>query len=295
MATFSRKSLVCTVVSSALLLVCSAVVFGCECSERNDFELEFAGSKAVFVGEVIGLDNGKPDAIVTFRADKIWRGEKRETVAVKTNNQGKACGFVFTKGERYLVYAYNENGALRTSICTRTIPAGYAVDDLERLDDAGWSAPVNGLRARLIILPSDKPDSPFCRIFIEMENVSNIMGQKSIRFDPDKLDLQVSDVTNGKSLTISNGPWHGLRPDWQPTLIPVAGSTRFQISFPGLGHRSTDTTIVDMGPMRSWVIPPDGWYVLSSKLKIPGQKGDHPFMDWSGTLELPAVRIPRAK
>jgi hypothetical protein len=31
-------------------------------------------------------------------------------------------------------------------------------------DDSGWSKPVNGLRGRLLILPPQKADSPFCRV-----------------------------------------------------------------------------------------------------------------------------------
>src|SRR5437588_2794087 len=53
-------------------------------------------------------------------------------------------------------------------------------------DDAGWSMPVKGLRARLVVLPSEKADSAFCRVFIEFENVDDVVGQKKIRFTPDK-------------------------------------------------------------------------------------------------------------
>ncbi|MFL6375638.1 MAG: hypothetical protein ACJ73D_13305, partial [Pyrinomonadaceae bacterium] len=133
----------CAVAFATFLLVGQPTVFGCECSVRNDFEAEVALSKAVFMGEVISIDNAWPDSIVTFRVGKVWKGTKSDTIVVKTSHQGSACGFNFTKGESYLVYAYND-GALRTSICTRTAPAGYASDDTKKLDDTGWSATVNG-------------------------------------------------------------------------------------------------------------------------------------------------------
>lgn len=107
-------------------------VFACECHQRNDFEQEFGFSKAVFVGEVVEIDNSKPDAIVTFRVKKIWKGSKSETIVVRTNNQGKSCGYVFRQGEKYLVYAHND-GALRTSICTRTAEVKSADNDLREL------------------------------------------------------------------------------------------------------------------------------------------------------------------
>jgi len=292
MATDHKKGIISTVLAAIFLLVGSACVFGCECTERNDFELEFALSKAVFSGEVIDLANADRDTVVTFRVGTMWKGPKGETIVVSTNIYKTACGFNFVKGENYLVFAYGD-GSLRTSICTRTATTAQGQDDVKKLDGYGWSKPVNGLRARLTILPSDKADSPFCRVFIEKQNVSNVMGQKNVRFDPDRLDLQVTDVTNGKPLAPTNAPYDGFAPSWNPTPIPYAGSTRFQISFPGAGYRPADRVIVDMGWSRTWVIPPGGWYMLSGKLTIPAQKGDHSYMDWSGTLELPAVRIPR--
>jgi len=107
-------------------------VFACECHKRNDFEQEFSFSKAVFVGKVVEINKSKPDAIVTFKVEKMWKGVKSETMVVRTNNQGKACGYIFSQGERYLVYAYDE-GMLRTSICTRTAEVKSAADDLKEL------------------------------------------------------------------------------------------------------------------------------------------------------------------
>ncbi len=108
-------------------------VFACECHKRNNFEQEFDFSKAVFVGEVVEIDKSKPDAIVTFEVKKMWKGAKSETMVVRTNNQGKACGYVFRQGEQYLVYAYDE-GMLRTSICTRTAEVKSAAEDLKELN-----------------------------------------------------------------------------------------------------------------------------------------------------------------
>ena len=107
-------------------------VFACECDKRNGFEQEFDFSKAVFVGKVVEIDEAKPDAFVTFRVEKIWKGVKSKTIVVRTNNQGKACGYRFNRGESYLVYAHDD-GALRTSICTRTTEIKSADDDLRKL------------------------------------------------------------------------------------------------------------------------------------------------------------------
>ena len=88
----------------------------------------------------------------------------------------------------------------------------------------------------------------------------------------------------------------GLKPDWHPIMLPYAGLIKFQISFPGLGYRPGTKTIIDTGPFSSWILPDDGkTYILRSKLNIPTAIGDHPSIDWNGTLELPSVEIPRNK
>ncbi|HEY3857861.1 MAG TPA: hypothetical protein VGO67_26040 [Verrucomicrobiae bacterium] len=163
-------------------------------------------------------------------------------------------------------------------------------------DGADWSKPVKGLRARLLVLPSQKGDSPFCRVFLEFENVDDVMGQKKIRFAPDKLTLRVSDK-EGKELSLANGEYDGFSPNWETIALPYAGSLKFQISFPGLGYNpKSDKVIIDIGPRKVWVIPQDGsTYYLSGSLSIEREKSDHPYMDWSGTLELPKVAIPKAK
>jgi hypothetical protein len=163
-------------------------------------------------------------------------------------------------------------------------------------DEATWSAPIKGLRARLIVLPADTNSSPFCRVMIEMQNVADVAGQMKIRFNPDRLKLSVMNRT-GKELPIASGGYDGSVPLWEPTLLPMEGTIKFRISFPGLGyHPDTDKVVVDLGPLQSWVIPQDGsTYWLSGSLVIGRQPGDHPYMDWSGTLDLPKVAIPKAK
>lgn len=163
-------------------------------------------------------------------------------------------------------------------------------------DDVTWSPPVNGLRARLVVLPPTGTNTPFCRVLIEIQNTDEVAGQKMIRFSPDKLDLHVTDKA-GKVLPVANEPYDGTSPLWEPTLLPYAGTIRFQISFPGLGyHPAKDKTIVDVGQGKAWIVPQDGSvYWLSGKLVIPKEQGDHPHIVWSGTLELPKVEIPKSK
>ncbi|MFA7159426.1 MAG: hypothetical protein WC299_09000 [Kiritimatiellia bacterium] len=163
-------------------------------------------------------------------------------------------------------------------------------------DDTGWSPAVNGLRARLIIMPPTGTNTPFCSVLIEMQNVRDVAGQMTIRFTPERLDLRVTDKA-GKDLPVANEPYDGMTPDWQPIHLPFAGTIRFQVSFPGLGYNpNKDIVIVDVGPSKAWIIPQDGTtYRLSGKLAVGKQTGVHLYKDWSGTIELPKVEIPKTK
>jgi len=180
--------------------------------------------------------------------------------------------------------------ALLISLSILILAAGVAAQETE------WSKPFNGLRARLFVFPSDKADSPFCRVFIEMQNVGGVGGQMRIRFNPDRITFQVTDKTGKQLMRPSSVVWDGMVPPWETTQLPWTGTIKFQISFPGAGYRLTDKAIIDLGPGRTWTIPQDGTeYLLSGKLTIEKKSGDHPYMDWSGTLDLPPVEILKPK
>jgi hypothetical protein len=154
----------------------------------------------------------------------------------------------------------------------------------------GWSETVNGLKARLSFERVQK--SPFLKVFIELQNTSDVAGSRKIRFDPKTIDLRVTDAAKNP-LAKANGPYDGTSPIWKPLLLPLEGTIRFRISFPGLGYRpETDRTIIDLGPSMSWVIPDDKEYFISGTLTIPKMEGDHHDSDWSGMLTLPTTKIP---
>lgn len=67
------------------------------------------------------------------------------TAVVSTSDSAGTCGYRFSVGESYLVYAYRTPDGLSTSVCSRTAPLAAARDDLEVLRDAGRGA----VRARL--------------------------------------------------------------------------------------------------------------------------------------------------
>jgi hypothetical protein len=122
-------------------LLFSAIVFfanapdglACSCSGREIPTKAFVQADAVFVGTVrsISREGNDPlrDLHVSFDVDAALKGKQFD---VRTSSQGTACGYRFTEGERYLVFAYqsDESKFLTTGTCTRTrelLP--NAVDD----------------------------------------------------------------------------------------------------------------------------------------------------------------------
>ena len=160
-----------------------------------------------------------------------------------------------------------------------------------RAEDQPWSEIVSGLRARLSM--EREKDSPFLKVFLEIQNTSDVAGIKTIRFTPDSIAPVVTNKA-GEELQRTGGVYDGISPNWTPLKLPFEGTMRFRISFPGLGYNpKRDKTIVDLGPLHSWSLPEEGAWFLSATLKIDGKDGDHPSMDWSGTLFLPKVSIPQ--
>jgi protocatechuate 3,4-dioxygenase beta subunit len=125
----------------ALVGAWSAEVLACSCAGDPPPCEAFWRADAVFAGTVvksgkIKLDDGAGDKrdyrLVHLTVDQPIRGMQTAEVDVITGWGGGDCGFGFSVGERYLVYAYREEKGQRlgTSICTRTRLLSEAGDDL---------------------------------------------------------------------------------------------------------------------------------------------------------------------
>lgn len=171
------------------------------------------------------------------------------------------------------------------------VPTAWARDG-----EAGWSKEDNGLRGRLIVLPPKDAAAHFYRVELELENVANVMGQRKIPFDLSKIRFRVTGKDGQEVRATTAGSYDGMKPPWQPTLLPYGGAIRFLISFPGMGYMPGEPPAIDLGPDLCWVIPREGGpYFLAGTLKIEASPAGHPIMDWHGTLELPPAEIPVGK
>jgi len=124
------KIFICSIFVFIGITACSQVVSACSCiPPKNPYKI----SKAVFFGElleIIATDNRSP-RVVKFKIEKYWKGKIEEIMSVKTTAVAP-CGYNFGVGEKYLVYAGEENGQLETAPC-RILVEEVAGDDLKKL------------------------------------------------------------------------------------------------------------------------------------------------------------------
>ena len=112
-----------------LLLVSIKPVHACSCIEFTEQE-SFARSDLVFIGKVkskkfypeIIDDTGKslnsPYYTYLFSVSKVLKGETNSEQQVQSGQGGGDCGYNFSEGETYKVYAYGN--PVTVDICSST-------------------------------------------------------------------------------------------------------------------------------------------------------------------------------
>lgn len=138
-----KKSLAMFATSLALVVILYGAAEACSCLQPQGPAEEMKRSSAVFVGKVISIKDRETDADVfrllevRFSLSKSWKGDPKSEQVVFTSPNSAACGYPFSEGSSYLVYA-NSDGENRlvTGLCTRTRKAEYAGSEIEELDKA---------------------------------------------------------------------------------------------------------------------------------------------------------------
>jgi len=114
--------------------------WACTCALPGPPAEELAKSTAVFAGKVIGLNmpigrviRSTDPVRVTFRVYAVWKGPAHDRLVVTTARGGASCGYPFSRGSEYLVYARGTASSLETGICSRTRLLSAAGEDLAAL------------------------------------------------------------------------------------------------------------------------------------------------------------------
>jgi len=159
----------------------SGNAMACSCAGPGTPCESFGTAGAVFVGAVT---DARP-MIYKFSVEQAYLGVDGSEIEVYTGSGAGDCGFLFNKGERYLVYAYRYKDMLTTSTCTRTKLFSKAAEDLAFLGTLSSAAPGVTISGKVTYLPDDSvssevknPLSPEILITIESES-----GKKEIRPD----------------------------------------------------------------------------------------------------------------
>jgi len=127
--------------SLAAVHACKCVVPGSPAEELEKFD-------AVFAGEITSVSHSfdpnvtpyKPGdrTTVGFDVSTVWKGDVHERMYITTPPTGGSCGFAFSEGEPYIVYAsLNASGdaGYQASICSRTALLRQAQADLDALGE----------------------------------------------------------------------------------------------------------------------------------------------------------------
>ena len=125
-------------------------------------------------------------------------------------------------------------------------------------DDSGWSSPVNGLQARLSLARGQVFNgTPLMVTYLELRNVASVADVMEVPFNPKAIQFEVVDDRD-KLLAPTPSPYDEL----------------------------------DLGIPYVWVFSPGDKhsYYLRGRFSIEARKD----RTWSGTIEMPRVKIPIA-
>ncbi|OVE79984.1 hypothetical protein BVY02_01690, partial [bacterium J17] len=121
----------------ALLLAVGALpdtAIACSCGEKQDIRTALGNSTMVFVGRVEELRENplkpglKEIKLAVLRKFKGFEEVQTRFVYVYTPNESALCGFNFSGGMDYLVFASGTPAHFKTNICSRT----RLLDDAQR-------------------------------------------------------------------------------------------------------------------------------------------------------------------
>ena len=138
--------------------------YACSCAEPGTPSAELASSSAVFAGRVVSrevfpiyedLISTADPTLIEFDVSVVWKGTIGRTMYVTTVAGSVSCGYRFTRGAEYIVYA-SPGGEQTVSRCSRTRLLDDAEEDLAELGEG--HPPAIGVSA---VRPEMEPPKPY--------------------------------------------------------------------------------------------------------------------------------------
>jgi hypothetical protein len=127
------------VIAAGLFVSDSVCVYACSCIGSGTPGTSLRSAVSVFAGKVTSVKTAEPagrsinSVRVTFEVSRVWKGDKAPWIAAETAMAGASCGFSFSTGEEYIVYAGGSSAVPQVSLCSRTRLLRNAAEDLREL------------------------------------------------------------------------------------------------------------------------------------------------------------------
>lgn len=138
-----------------ILLLFPRSAHACSCAPNDDIPAALDLAAAVFRATMVDsftnqlLNPAFLSRKVEFEVHEVWKGDVPQFVSVYTGSGGGDCGYGFQDMGEHLIYAYEAEVGLATSICERTAQIGDAAEDLGVLGTGYAPIPVaNGIVGR---------------------------------------------------------------------------------------------------------------------------------------------------
>ena len=142
----------------------------CSCL-RQTIEEGAAQASAIFEGTVKAVTPNTETQFrgreVTLEVSRAWKGVDSPEVKVLTAGTSAACGYPFTEGSTYLVYAHKEGSSpLRVSLCSHTKLIDTAKPDLKHLGKAPKTLQDEGGRGCSASLGAGRPKGAWATLLL---------------------------------------------------------------------------------------------------------------------------------
>jgi hypothetical protein len=116
------------------MLISARLGYACTCGGEHSPRIRFDSADIAFTGVVIEVNNNA----VKLEVEKKYKGDVEKEVVLTRSEQETTCDIFFSKGDKYLVYAYEVKiGAkvvFMTDVCAGTHRYPYAKEDIKYLE-----------------------------------------------------------------------------------------------------------------------------------------------------------------
>lgn len=134
---------------------------------------------------------------IYFEVSEYFRGEKKDSrVTVYSSESSASCGYLFKRGETYLVYAgRGDSGRLGTGLCSRTAPISEATEDLRYLKNISEKsdAQILGRVEESLSFRKDEEQKPYNNLTLKIQSLENSQKSFETTTDPEgKYQINVS-------------------------------------------------------------------------------------------------------